>query len=197
MRRISGSLLPAFALLVLAGCDGSGTPAGPGMPSIDLDDGGGVIASATGGGRYLLANTFDVQFAFSAVQHASGKVMGNFHHKLDTGAGTFDFKGEVTCLAFDPVENRAWIGGVITHNHSTDPFYQSNSVFEVGQDAWFRVVDYGEGENSTQPDRTTFVGFENTPGIPTSEFYCATKPWPLGDLRTHPVTEGNIQVNIR
>src|SRR5688500_20059049 len=48
MRRISGSLLPAFALLVLAGCDGSGTPAGPGMPSIDLDDGGGVTASATG-----------------------------------------------------------------------------------------------------------------------------------------------------
>ena len=194
MHRISVSLLPALALLALAGCDGSGGPTtGPGAPSADVGA-GGVIGSATGGGRYLLANTFDVQFAFSAVQHASGKATGNFHHTLDTGAGTFDFKGTVTCLGLDPINNRAWIGGVITHNHSTDPFYQSNAVFEVGQDAWFRVVDYGEGENATQPDRTTFVGFENTPGIPTSEFYCATKPWPLGDARTHPVTEGNIQV---
>lgn len=198
MHRIHGSLLPALAMLILVGCDSSAPSApAPDGASFDIGGGGGVIASATGGGRYLLASTYDVQFAFSAIQHANGRVMGNFHHALDTGEGTFDFKGEVTCLAFDATTKRAWIGGVITHNHSTDPFYQSSPVFEVGKDAWFRVVDYGEGENATQPDRTTFVGFENTPGIPTSEFYCATRPWPLGDARTHPVTEGNIQVDIR
>ena len=197
MRRIPGSLIPALTA-VLIGCDASAPPpTGPGVAAVTLSTGEGIIASATGGGRYLLANTYDVQFAFSAIQHANGKVMGNFHHTLDTGAGTFDFKGKVTCLAFDPATNRAWIGGVITHNHSTDAFYQSDPVFAVGRDAWFRVVDYGEGENATQPDRTTFVGFENTPGIPTSDFYCATKPWPLGDARTHPVTEGNIQVSSR
>ena len=198
MRHISSSLLSALAVAALLACDASTPPTtAPDLVSITLDADEGVIATATGGGRYLLANTFDVQFAFSAIQRSDGRVMGHFHHKLDTGEGTFDFKGAVTCLALDPATGRAWIGGVITHNQSTDAFYQSDPVFEPGRDAWFRVVDYGQGENAIQADRTTFVGFENTPGIPTSEFYCATRPWPLGDARTHPVTEGNIQVGVR
>jgi hypothetical protein len=44
------------------------------------------------------------------------------------------------------------------------------------------------------PDRSTFVGFENTPDIPTSAFYCALRPWPADDARTWPQTAGNIQV---
>jgi hypothetical protein len=59
---------------------------------------------------------------------------------------------------------------------------------------WFRVVDYGEGGKASQPDRTTFLGFENNPDIKTSEQYCAVRIWPQDDARTWPVTAGNIQV---
>jgi hypothetical protein len=119
--------------------------------------------------------------------------MGEFHQSLERPTGTIDFHGSVTCLAFDETNHRAWIGGVITENRSTDPAFLLD-LHQPGHDVWFRVVDYGEGANAQQPDRTTFMGFENTPGIPTSAFYCALKPWPDDDARTWPVTHGNIQV---
>ncbi len=58
-------------------------------------------------------------------------------------------------------------------------------------------MDYGEGENATQPDRSTFVGFEGNAGIITSAEYCEEQIWPAGDERTNPVTEGDIQVRVR
>ncbi|HVE78787.1 MAG TPA: hypothetical protein VNA89_07990 [Gemmatimonadaceae bacterium] len=197
LRPTTSTLLAGAALAAALGCESPGRVLAPASApdEVTLAAGAdhGVAASATGGGHYLLQATFDVQFAFSAIQHASGKVMGRFHHSLERPAGTIDFHGEVTCLAFDPENHRAWIGGVITRNTSTDPAFQL-PLHQPGHDVWFRVVDYGEGGNATLPDRTTFIGFENTPGIPTSAFYCATRPWPAGDERTWPVTAGNIQV---
>lgn len=152
----------------------------------------GVEHAATGGGHYSLQNTFDTKFAFSAIAHGDGTVSGNFHQKLELEGESVDFRGRVTCLAFDPANDRAWVGGVIVANNSTHPSFQQ-SFHEPGHDVWFRVVDYGEGA-AAAPDRTTFLGFENTPGIPTSEFYCNLQPWPDDDARTWPVTNGNIQV---
>ena len=63
----------------------------------------------------------------------------------------------------------------------------------TGEDVWFRLVDYGEG-SAAPADRKTFMGFENTPGIPTSEVYCQLQIWPADDARTWPVTEWNVQV---
>src|SRR5688572_7478347 len=177
-------LFPLLASGVMLGCDAPTRPAAdPASAYLAVSD-EGVTASATGGGWYTINNVFQVQFAFSAVQKADGGVMGQFHHRTDTGDGLFDIDGRVTCLAFDLENQRAWIGGIITHNTSTDPFYQQE-IYQPGHDAWFRVVDYGEGKDSP-PDRSTFVGFENTPGIPTSAAYCALKPWPADDVRTWP-----------
>ena len=134
--------------------------------------------AATGGGKYLLQGVVEVQFAFSSIQHADEKAMGRFHQKFDNGGLVVDFAGEVTCMAVDPVMHRAWIGGVITRNASTDPTL-TGEIFQPGHDVWFRVVDYGEGSSA----------------IKSSAQYCAEKPWPEGDARTWPVVEGNIQVH--
>lgn len=194
-RSLARGLPPVIAAAALVSCDAPTRPPGAsdaGAVRLSAGPGGGVLASATGGGHYLLQDALVVQFGFSAIQHASGKVMGQFHHALESGGETADFRGEVTCLAVDPVTDRAWIGGVITANRSTSPAFQQE-WHQPGKDVWFRVVDNGEGADDP-PDRTTFLGFENTPGIPTSEFYCALRPWPAGDLRTWPVTTGNISV---
>jgi hypothetical protein len=179
----------------LSACDGTATTelAGGrrGAPSFDVD-GGGVAMSATGGGRYLLQGAFDVQFAFSALQQTDGKAMGQFHQKLEAGGSVIDFSGEVTCVAADTPNHRAWVGGIVTANRSTDPAF-TTPIHQPGKDVWFRVVDYGEGGDAP-PDRTSFLGFEGAAGIPTSAAYCAARIWPADDARTWPVTAGNIQV---
>jgi len=145
-------------------------------------------AAATGGGHYALPG-LEVQFAFSAVLHGDGRATGQFHHK--EGGGLFiDLSGEVTCLAVDPLNHRAWIGGVITKNTSTDPDLLTD-IQQPGHDIWFRVLDAGEGASAI--DRTTFTGFEGSGGIQTSAQYCAARLWPADNARTWPVT-GNVSV---
>ena len=154
--------------------------------------GNGVVGTATGGGEYQLLGTLPAKFAFSAVGRADGSATGQFHHSVVFGGELIEFYGAVTCVSFDTANDRAWIGGVITRNNSTEPSFMA-ARNEVGRDIWFRVVDYGEGSNAPD-DRTTFVGFEGDAGFITSAAYCAGQPWPEGDARTWPVTKGNIQV---
>jgi hypothetical protein len=153
--------------------------------------GNGASAMANGGGHYLLAGVLPIQFSLSSVVHADGRVTGRFHHSTVDEGELIEFHGDVTCLPVDPVNHRAWIGGVITDNNSTHPAFQGG-IFEPGHDVWFRMVDYGEGAGSP-PDRITFVGFEGSAGIATSEEYCALRIWPDGDARTWPIT-GNLSI---
>ena len=149
----------------------------------------GVTASVTGGGHYQVLNAFDTQFAFSAIQHGDGRASGRFHQRVEFDTGTVDFRGEVTCLAVDPVNRRAWIGGVIVSNDSSDPVF-TTPIHQPGHDIWFRVLDNGQAHDPV--DRTTFLGFEGV--IPSSASYCEQRIWPDGDARTWPVSEGNISI---
>lgn len=144
----------------------------------------------TGGGHFLFAGEIDVTFSFSAVQHPDGSASGSFHHSFEFDGHQIDYWGTVTCLAVDPVLHRAWLGGDLTKVKSTHP-----DVIELpGDDAWFRVLDNGPA-SATAPDRSTMMGFKGViPGLDTSEQYCAERPWPADDLRTHPVTSGNVTV---
>jgi hypothetical protein len=197
MRRVPRvlAILVVIPVVTAVGCEGptvSGPSPSPLSASLSAGAGEGVVLSATGGGHYLLQNTFDVKLAFTASQWADGTTRGNFHESLIVDGETVDFRGDVICMAVDPVNHRAWIGAVITENRSTHPDF-NEWYHQPGEDVWFRVVDYGEGAASP-PDRTTFMGFENTPGIPTSEVYCQLQIWPDDDARTWPVTAGNFQV---
>jgi hypothetical protein len=145
----------------------------------------GVGAAATGGGHFLFSGFLDVQFGFSAVAKADGSAQGSFHQSYTLEGLTTSYWGTVTCLSVDTVNHRAWIGGVLTKVQSDNP-----AARLVGEEVWFRVVDYGEGRDL--PDRSTVFGF--TPLFETSAAYCAARPWPADDARTWPVTAGNIQV---
>jgi hypothetical protein len=196
MRSVPRALLAFVVIPVVTavGCE-SPTVAGPSATAgarLSVTGENGVVLNSSGGGHYFLQNAFDVQFAYTAKQLADGTVQGTFHESLVVDGETVAFRGDVICMAVDPVNHRAWIGAVIRENTSTHPDFQQ-WYHQPGEDVWFRVVDYGEG-NAAPPDRKTFMGFENTPGIPTSEVYCQLQIWPADDARTWPVTEGNIQV---
>jgi hypothetical protein len=143
----------------------------------------------TGGGWYLLQGAFETQFAFAAVHHADGRASGSFHHRTEDSSGIIAFKAQVTCVAIDAANGRAWIGGVITKNESTSPAFNTG-IHQPGRDIWFRVLDDGEANGAV--DRTSFVGFEGV--IPTSASYCEQRIWPDGNARTWPVTNGNVSV---
>jgi hypothetical protein len=153
-----------------------------------------VQASATGGGHYLLQGLYDAKFSFGAVQTGDRDANGHFRVVVDFGGddGTADFEGTVVCVTSDPVNGRAWVGGVVTRNSSTSPDFQT-AIHQPGRDVWFRVVDSGEG-TTADADRTSFFGFTGAAGFQTSAAYCAGQPWPDANARTHAVTNGNIQV---
>jgi hypothetical protein len=154
--------------------------------------GGAITAGATGSGTYALLGTTPTTFEFAAVAHENGAVGGDLHVATVFQGFAIEFTGQVTCVTDDPVNHRAWIGGVITSNSSTHPSFTTART-QVGRDIWFRVVDYGEG-NGAPADRSTFVGFTGDADIQTSAEYCAVQPWPADDARTWAVTDGNIQV---
>ena len=167
------------AALAIAGCQGAVPPSA--LPSVDGPSTGlgssGVVMSATGGGHYRLTVLgVDAQFSLSAVQRADGRASGQFHHKFVFDGLLIDFHGEVTCMAVDSVNHRAWIGGIVKHNKSEHPDFQQ-AIHGEGRDLWFRILDNGEGADAP-PDRTTFVGFEGAAGIRTSAEYCQRQIWP-------------------
>jgi hypothetical protein len=152
----------------------------------------GAPAITAGGGQLTVGGTLTVQFSYNAVQLGEGAV-GHAHHSVVVGGQPVEFSTTVTCMSVDAANGRAWIGGTIRVNNSTNPGW-TGAVHEPGDDIWFRVADYGEGGNASQADRSTFVGFEGSAGIITSQEYCDTQPWPAGDAGTNPVTAGNLQV---
>ena len=188
-------LIPMLVTLAMAACDSATSPPER-LPPVSAALAVGKVGHSTTGGGVIDLTTALAGYArstFSAVQHANGKVSGRFRQVREVGGLLVDFHGEVTCVAVDAATGRAWVGGVVTQNNSTHPAFLT-SIHEVGDDVWFRVVDYGEGANAPQADRSTVYGFAGAAGIVASAEYCATKPWPANDERTFPLTAGNIQV---
>lgn len=155
------------------------------LASPALADDGAAIA--TGGGVFLYQGTLPIKFAFSATLKADGSASGSFHQFYELGGNSYRMWGEVTCVAIDRDNGRAWIGGVLKKVDTTDPAF----VPVAGDDAWFRVLDAGAA--SADPDRSTVFGFKGV--IPTSAAYCAMRPWAPANARTHAVVEGNIVVH--
>jgi hypothetical protein len=144
----------------------------------------GVQESVTGGGQFFHPDFGTVTLAFTAIRHRDGSVSGRWQqNQFDVG---FAYKGDVTCFAVDPVNHRAWIGGIITGSNDPDP------LTAVGKDAWFRVLDLGD---SPDPDRSTFLGFQGSAGIETSEEYCAARLWAPENARTWPLEHGNLVIH--
>ncbi|MGH9348109.1 MAG: hypothetical protein ACRD26_12690 [Vicinamibacterales bacterium] len=203
------SFRPAVAAIcvVFAACS---NPTGPSLQSAVALEGGASasagptttatghspVIKAVGGGTFIITladgSEAIVDFSMSGLSTPAGNATGRFHHRTTLGGLGVEFIGETTCLSVDPVNNRAWIGGVIVENHSEHPSFTTPRT-QPGKDIWFRVLDNGVGK--APDDRSTFVGFEGDAGIDTSEEYCQVQIWPDGNARTWPVVRGNITVN--
>jgi hypothetical protein len=195
--RAIGTLSGLAFVLATIGCEHPTSPSSVRAPSgkalADQTVAGDGTASAKGHGEYALDGTSGVQFSFNAERHQDGTADGQFRQETSDDAGTIDIQGTVTCLSVDPIFGRAWIGGVVKRNASTDPSYALDPTTQPGQDVWFRVVDL-DPATVAGADRSTFLGFAGSAGFLTSAAYCAGRPWPADNARTHAVTKGDIEV---
>jgi hypothetical protein len=189
-----GALAVAF---LVAGCDSADPPTGPAVLA-SVNAHARRSPAVTGGGAYDLAlagpNLGLAKFDYDVLGSPDGAASGSFRQSRKVDGYLVDFTGEATCVAIDPVNHRAWVGGVITRNRSTHPNFQDPALFSRGKDIWFRTVDYGAGHDSP-PDRSTTFGFIGSAGIGTSAEYCAARIWAPEDARTWPVVRGNIRVH--
>lgn len=129
------------------------------------------------------------KFEFFIKRLGNDPLTGKFHMVRPRAGFIVDFTGEVTCIAVDPVNRRAWIGGVVTANNSNDPNH-SLAIHQPGRDVWFRIHD-GVGVDA---DRSSVLGFEGAAGIITSADYCAARLWTDGNVNAFEVTRGDIQI---
>lgn len=180
--------------LVLSACDASQDPTAPTVSPL-FSAGSRVTGHANGSGTFNIgAPGADIAFDLNALLRADGSASGSVHYVTDLtefGLATIEFRFNVTCLARDVALGRAWIGGVVTENNSTNEFFATDPVRQPGRDVWFRVENNGHGGSGTL-DRSTQLGFEGSAGIITSEEYCETRLWPAAPA--HPVTTGNISL---
>jgi hypothetical protein len=187
--------LSAFAVaLVLSACDASQEPTAPASGPL-FSVGSRVTGHANGSGTFNIgAPGADIAFDLNALLRADGSAWGSVHYMTDLtdfGLATIEIRFDVTCLALDASLGRAWIGGVVTENSSTNELFATDPKRQVGRDVWFRVEDNGNGGSGTL-DRSTQLGFEGSGGITTSAEYCAARLWPAAPA--HPVTTGNVSV---
>lgn len=196
--------MAAFTIVGVAACDAPGpseldvyeTDPAIAADVDDDDDEDGAEGEAEGGGLLDFGGGLMVAFDFEAESDDDGGDLaaeGDLFFSVVLGGQLIEFFGDVTCLAVDGAEGRAWIGGVITVNNSEHPSWMTE-IHEPGKDIWFRVLD--NGEDASEPDRSTFVGFEGGGGIITSQEYCEAQIWPDGNARTVPQSSGDIEVEI-
>jgi hypothetical protein len=127
--------------------------------------------SANGQGTLTLPGDQSRHFAFHANTMPDGSVQGS--GQLTYTGGVLDLKFDINCMTI--VGNSARMSGIIT-SHSTNPAL-------VGTGCYFRVVDNGEGSNSSEDQMTLlFVGL--APGYPCN----------FNGGALNPIEGGNIQV---
>lgn len=140
---LSRMILLAAASL-LAACATTPPPAAPAggpakeavQPADNAADPGEYKAMTFGRG-IARAEGSEVSFQYSVSVYIDDRVEGTFVYAAETPSGTIDLAGEVSCTTLDHELGRAWIGGALTRNDSTDPRYTA----APGSEAMFRVLD--------------------------------------------------------
>lgn len=164
-----------LAAVVTLGCSEPNVPtASTERGSINLSTSEHAGPSANGQALFTFFGEKQT-FAFHARELKDGTVKGSY----EVRAHAFDIRlhGNIDCLSISG--NSAIMSGVVTHSNFPP--------FPVGIDAWFRVVDNGEGANAPADEWTDLFVFSTND---------CTSPEPFDGFPAPliPIEAGNIQV---
>ncbi len=149
--------MPLLAVAALMGCDDDTDVTGPDDSATPMFASAAAASMVAGSGNMWIDGVSRT-FAFNARVGADGAASGQF--ELHARQADARIHGEITCATI--WGRSAWLGGRIT---TEGDFY--------GQDAIFRVVDFGEGVKGQQ-DLISLLG-PRDPGF--ADFFCATTPF--------------------
>lgn len=95
------------------------------------------------------------RYSFTAVQHKNGSVKGEFQlFDILNDSTTVVIHGDVECFTIQEDGKTAWVGGVIERG-------TLDSTSLVGAEAYWTVVDNGQGGNADSDEASEIVyGFE-------------------------------------
>jgi hypothetical protein len=128
---------------------------------------GGVVHRATAGSHDLVPPGVDANYSLVAIEHADGRITGQFTDRFAQGGG---FHARVTCLSV--LGNTAWVGGIITTPEELE-----------GEPVVTAVQDNGTSANEP-PDMITF-SFIGAP-----DQLCLTRP----PVPFFPIQGGEVKV---
>ena len=116
-------------------------------------------------------------FSFHANTDENGNVSGSFESKFGENGR---LHGTIDCLSILPDGKTAIMSGAVTHVEG-DTYIGVG--FRVGDDAWFKVQDNGEGANATEDSFTDVAAY----------FDLEPCTYDYG-IDLFPILNGNIQV---
>ena len=123
-------------------------------------------------GRGIAKGPDDMTFMLNATLYKDESVGGKFSYSASGDAGTLDIEAEITCASLDNEAGRAWVGGKVTRNGSTDP------RFAGATEVWMRALD----RNSQRIQPLVSGPLLAAGKIKTASDYCNKKPWSDEDL---------------
>ncbi|MES2305469.1 MAG: hypothetical protein V4558_08175 [Gemmatimonadota bacterium] len=167
----------ALALVVSTACATEQATLPDQAPAIRASVAGPVVGSASGGGHWITPDGLRRRLAFSVRRHDDGSVDGEWQ----LVAGATIMHGRLTCLSIEG--NTARVGGVVEQSKF--------SLFLVGTDVAWYVVDNGEGQNAEDATSNLRAFRNSAPG--TAQAFCDTGAAPT-PVTPDAISFGNVQV---
>ena len=142
-------------------------PPQPAQPAAPVEPGKQIVAMTFG--RGIAKGPADMTFMLNVELFEDESVGGTFSYSANTGAGTLDIEAEATCASLDHDAARAWVGGKITRNGSTDPRFSG----EPGTEVWMRALDRNAEKMQPKISGPLLAGGE----FNSAEDFCSKRPW--------------------
>ncbi len=120
-------------------------------------------------GRGIAKGPADMTFKFNVTVYEDASVDGTFSYSANSAAGTLDIEADVVCATLDNDAGRAWVGGKVTRNGSTDPQFSG----QPGTEIWMRALD----RNAQQMQPLVSGPLMAAGTIKNASDYCSKKPW--------------------
>lgn len=192
MKTLNLPVLLTLVAILSAGCasdpaartETRDTPAGQTVKKAPPSTAGPEVIAVTFGRGIARGDGLDVTFMHNVTRYDNGTADGVFKHSALGESGSIDIEGKVSCATLDSDSGRAWIGGQVTRNDSTNPRYAG----PAGADVWFRVLD----RNLAKKEPMISLPVFREKDIATAAVYCQTTPWSDTGLLT--VADGALAI---
>ena len=120
-------------------------------------------------GRGIAQAPVPLTFMVNVSVFENDSVEGSFSYSATSTSGSLDIEAQVQCTALDHDAGKAWVGGKLTRNGSTDPRYTA----EIGSDVWIHLLDRNLDSLPPMVSAPTM----RSATVRSAADFCKRRPW--------------------